>query len=47
MDKGVDVDKAVKRTMAKHESKFDGLFQYDDDDEDEEEGTTEEEGGDD
>ena len=42
MDKGIDVDKAVKRTVTKHESKFDGLFQYDDEDDEEEENATEE-----
>jgi len=42
IDKGIDVDKAVKRTVTKHESKFDGLFQYDDEEDEEEEDATEE-----
>ena len=45
MEKGVEVDEAVKRTMAKHRSKFDGMFQYDDDNNAEESAT--DEGGDD
>ncbi len=32
--KGGDPDKAVKRILAKNESKFDALFQFDDDEED-------------
>ena len=44
IDKGVNVDKAVKRTLAKYRSKFDGLFQYDDEEEEEEEEQEMEEG---
>ena len=35
-DQGMNIGKALKRSMAKHRSKFDGLFEYDEDEEEDE-----------
>ena len=35
LEKGMDINKALKRVLAKHRSKFDILFQYDEDEEEE------------
>ena len=43
-DEGKNIGKALKRTMAKHRSKFDGLFEYDEHEEDEEEEDEHEDG---
>ena len=36
-DKGMDVDKSIKKTMVQHKANFDQLFEYDETDEEEEE----------
>ena len=45
MEEGTNIDKALKRIVAKHRSKFDSLFEYDHRDEDEGESEEEMEGG--
>ena len=35
-DEGMNIVKTLKRSMAKHRSKFDGLFEYDEDEEEDE-----------
>ena len=42
-DKGMDVDRSIKKTMVQHKAKFDQLFEYDETEEEEEDEEEEEE----